>query len=240
MIYTKKTDLKIYETNNYDKFIYLKENRKITENKVLERVIKSHNKLKYNPTIVSNNYQVLDGQHRLEIAKKLGLSIYYIIDEHAEIDTLQKLNIGNKNWTQKDHLEFYAQRNYETYEFIKHTLTGVKMSLTSFLVLFVNGRFKEGEAKLNKTNHEIIYVMQQYQEIVDKFMHYSPKKYMSKKMQTQICYLIFNPNYDHKRMLQAIDNYPDAIIKANTYNTAEMIKYVLVEELYNYKRRNKL
>ena len=80
MTYTKKTDLVIYETNDYEKFKLLGLNRPLTDNHSLEQVIKENNLLKYNAMIVTPDFEVLDGQHRLEICKKLGMPIFYIIN----------------------------------------------------------------------------------------------------------------------------------------------------------------
>lgn len=48
-----QTDLIIYETNNYDQFKYIDINRKISKNYELERSILTHNKLQYNPLVVT-------------------------------------------------------------------------------------------------------------------------------------------------------------------------------------------
>jgi hypothetical protein len=47
-----------------------------------------NNMLEFRPIMVNKNMEVIDGQHRLEAAKELGLEVFYQINEstHSEGD----------------------------------------------------------------------------------------------------------------------------------------------------------
>ena len=73
---------KIYQTSNYDKFTNFLGNRSVTSVKSRHHIEKLMESMKKSylpqPIIVDENFSVLDGQHRLEAAKKLKLPIYFM------------------------------------------------------------------------------------------------------------------------------------------------------------------
>lgn len=244
MAYTKVTDIKIYETTHYDQFVKLSSNRPVSRNKALETAIKKENKLKYNPMIVTPAMEILDGQHRLDIAQRLQTPIYYIIDNEGQEDDSQKMNIGNRNWTLEDHLHFFSDKGIYEYQILKNCLSifPVKASLLiecfsiSYAKKTIN-EFKSGKLKLKVNEHQIKDILNKYEELLDLFKHYSNKHIMSKRMQTNLIQIIQHPNYDHNRFINAIHRYPDEFIKANAFNERETCMRVLLDNIYN-KNRN--
>ena len=70
---------KIYSTMEYDKFKYQIGNREIMENNVKD-IIKKIEKNEYDtafPIVVNKNMEIIDGQHRFEALKRLGLPIIF-------------------------------------------------------------------------------------------------------------------------------------------------------------------
>ena len=114
----------IYETFNLSKFKFMEGNRIPNLNHVrrLEHSIKLNGML-INPIIVNEKNQVIDGQHRLMAAKKTGSKIYYIILKGYNLKEVQTLNANQKNWSKKDFLEGYANIGVKSYvklrEFVK-------------------------------------------------------------------------------------------------------------------------
>ena len=72
-----QNDLQIHSTNDLSVFKILEGNRNINLANV-ERLVKSieENGFLQMPIIVNENYEVIDGQHRLMAAKKLNSIIY--------------------------------------------------------------------------------------------------------------------------------------------------------------------
>lgn len=104
--------MKIESTTEYGIFHAIKGNREISKPHVnrLIKAIEKENLLAYSPIIVNKQMQVIDGQHRLEAAKKLKEPIYYIIDPDATIDEVMSLNANSKIWTSVDFANSYAER----------------------------------------------------------------------------------------------------------------------------------
>lgn len=106
----------IEKTFNYDLFKKHPLNREIKQSN-LKSLIKSFeqiNMLAFNPIIVNPNMEILDGQHRLEVAKQLNLEVYYIVCP-VDFKNCIYLLQTQKTWELEDYLEFYVKQNNENY-----------------------------------------------------------------------------------------------------------------------------
>ena len=61
------------------------------------------------PIIVNSNFEVLDGQHRLEACKVNQLPLYFIISDDMDLESIRAINSVVKKWTLEDYLESYKQ-----------------------------------------------------------------------------------------------------------------------------------
>lgn len=107
----------VYRTTNYGQFKTLKGNRVIEKGHIakLTGSIFRKNLLAQNPIIVNSKMEVIDGQHRLLVAKNNSLEISYMVISNASIREVQLLNANAKPWTYRDYLESYTSLGYEDY-----------------------------------------------------------------------------------------------------------------------------
>ncbi|HSH51412.1 MAG TPA: ParB/RepB/Spo0J family partition protein [Bacteroidales bacterium] len=107
----------VRKTDEYDLFKLMDANRSIDPShvKTLKNSINEHGVL-INPILVNNKMQVVDGQNRLEACRQVGEPIYYLIVDDYGIKEVQALNLNQKNWTQQDYAESFASMGYEHYE----------------------------------------------------------------------------------------------------------------------------
>ncbi len=107
----------INKTRDYSIFKKHEANRKLDDLalKKLENSIKFKNMLNIRPIIVNNKMEIIDGQHRLEIAKRLSLDIFYTIDNNSDDNDIILLNNNQTRWTQKDYLNYYVNKNSKEY-----------------------------------------------------------------------------------------------------------------------------
>lgn len=103
------------ETTNYEIFKTLAGNRDIDLSNV-KNLIKSIRENGYigTPILISKNFEVLDGQHRLEALKQLGLPVPYEIREMT-LTQVQALNTASRKWGQIDYIKSYASMGNEEY-----------------------------------------------------------------------------------------------------------------------------
>lgn len=144
------------KTRNYNMFIFRDDNRdksKGFNEHHLSRLInsiKDRNMLELRPICVSENMEIIDGQHRLMAAKQLGLEIYYVIKKDSKPDDVILMNIC-KPWVNSDYLNFYCKQGNKEYLKLKEFCEDNSISITCALNLvcgksFVNNlKFREGK-----------------------------------------------------------------------------------------------
>lgn len=77
----------------------------------LKNIIKSlqsKNMLELRPITVNKKMQVIDGQHRLEAAKALGIPMFYVVDKESELEDIVRLNNSQKSWILEDYVNYHA------------------------------------------------------------------------------------------------------------------------------------
>ena len=240
-----KTDLSIYQTKEYDQFKLIDVNRRITKNSELERAILNHNKLMFNPLTVTPDMYILDGQHRLQIAKKLDLDVYYMIDPHSTFADVQNLNVGTKIWSRIDHLEFFVKCKEPVYCFINEMLNRFHVNLTSFLKCFTKGRsqrstisqqFKRGSLQLKYEFEDIERYLDYYEDIYQLYKVYIHIGQPSIPFQSVMLSLITHEDYTHDRMIKSIQKYPETFMSLHNMKRQDIIRQTILDHIYNKRR----
>lgn len=155
----------LLRTKDYDMFKKNVVNRNYNEDNVkkIMNSISVRNKLNLKPIIVDKNMYVMDGQHRIEAARRLGIEVVYIIDEEATDEDIILLNANQKSWQLTDYLNYFCHKKNQDYiqldDFLKeHDLSIMQMRALmsendSFSINFKRGKFvfpkKDKLAKLH-------------------------------------------------------------------------------------------
>jgi hypothetical protein len=108
---------KVTSTTHYAQFKKLNGQRDVIEKRITSLIlsIKEKNKLYLFPIIVNKNFEVIDGQHRLEAARRLKIPIYYLIDDEGnERDTLI-IHSNRYNWQLHDYVNYFAKIGNQDY-----------------------------------------------------------------------------------------------------------------------------
>jgi len=102
----------VEKTNKYEIFKSLKGNRPLEKTHIrkLKKSIENNNRLNLHPIIINQNYEIIDGQHRLEVAKQLGLDIFYIKSETINDEHLIECNVNQKSWEVENYIDFFSQK----------------------------------------------------------------------------------------------------------------------------------
>lgn len=83
--------------------------------KKITNSIRMKNMLEIRPIVVNQDMEIIDGQHRLEAAKSLGLPIFYIVRNKAESKDIILLNNAQKPWEVEDYVNYYASQGIQSY-----------------------------------------------------------------------------------------------------------------------------
>ena len=127
----------IQQTTDYKKFKTINGNREIQPGhlKTLVNSISENNLLEYNPIIVTESFEVIDGQHRLAAAKKLKLPIYFQTCKSTGIDDVVLLNKSLRPWSVIDYLNMYIKRGFTDYRVLRDFCNNYNMSISIGMIV---------------------------------------------------------------------------------------------------------
>lgn len=125
----------IQKTKDYKKFDLIAGNRNLIPGHIakLTTSILQRNMLPQNPIIVNERFQVIDGQHRLEVAKNNDLDVFYIVVPGARLDEIIALNSNNRVWNNMDYINSYASQGDESFIWLKQFIEDYAISTTQAL-----------------------------------------------------------------------------------------------------------
>ena len=148
-------------TTTYSLFKKHSSNR-VLNNSNLNRIknsVKLCNRLRYYPIVVDADMRVIDGQHRLEAAKTLGVPVFYTIIKDATTQDIIMPNTAQKGWMVDDFVNFYKNEGNEDYkkldEFMQkyhHTTREALLLLKGRLCQKDRVKFKDGMFKFPDQN----------------------------------------------------------------------------------------
>lgn len=234
----KRMDNQIQTTTNYHLFKSIDGNR--SKNQLHIKRLKNSMRENYLFTVitVNENYEIIDGQHRFEVIKELGLPLNYLVCEGYGLNEVQVLNQNSKNWTADDYLDGYVELGMKQYILYKRFKDEYGLGHAETRTLLsgskdggdVQQKFKHGEfvvkdwGKACKTA-EMINLIGQY---------YSGHK--RRAFVYAMIYLLNLPQFEFTEFLHKLKIQPTALVDCTTST-----QYVsLIEEIYNYKRREKV
>ena len=230
----------IRKSQDYDSFKTVLGNRTVrpAHVKKLKLAIQSDpESIKYNPILVNEKSEIIDGQHRKAAIEQLGLPVYYVTVEGLILEDVQKLNSVAKQWQPIDYAEAFKQlgnKNYEYYVELKkgqYKELGLNHdSLMRYLALdnpITSQSFNEGKLKVDNFD-ETLKLLQQLHEIGEFYPRYNIRSFA-------LAYLRFarEERYDHKRMVKQMKKYANEIIHDN----AKEVQYFKeLNAVYNWQK----
>jgi len=187
--------------------------------------------------IVNEKYEIIDGQHRFDVIQELKLPLNYIVCKGYGLNEVHILNQNSKTWTSDDYLDGYCKLGYKDYLKYKEfkELYGIGHYECMWLL---NGSqlsnptqvFFTGDFKIKNYNEAC--------KIIEKIMLVEPyyQEWKRRSFILAMLQLFKNPNFELTEFLQKLKLQPTALSNCSTTN-----QYVsLIEEIYNYRRREKV
>jgi hypothetical protein len=190
----------IYVTNNYDLFTTIKGNRLINQRNYSKLLKSMKEEQLCVPILVNEDYGVIDGQHRLQVCKELGLPVYFIVKENYGLEQVKRCNLVGSVWLKTDFLNMFVEQEIHSYLTFKSLIEHHNVALTCLLKIValvqqknlsvVSYQFENGEFTL--TDEDIIGVEKFFicLEDFNFFTDYKSKSFLSAfiKLYTQTSY----------------------------------------------------
>jgi hypothetical protein len=227
--------MKIVNTNNYDKFKFVKWNREIDWKHVerLKTSIKVHGQLE--EIQCTSDYKILDGQHRFHALRELEMPVQAILKKNAKEEDLHEMNDVRKGWTTLDSLNEYCKKQISDYLQLSQKIEYYKdvFNVSSIIYAydhsvyhkkkdFTNGKYRFSEIKGNSILRNCL----KMSEVIGN------NAYKSKFIKCITILMSRNKRFDINR-LHHVAQTKKLYIYANEYDTLNEII-----EIYNYKLKN--
>jgi hypothetical protein len=236
------TEIKVHTTKDYSIFKLLNGNRDV--NQLHVKRLKDSIKNSYLTTIIMVNerFEIIDGQHRYLICKDLELPINYIIQKNYGLREVQILNANMKNWTANDYVNGYCDLGYKDYQvyrdFVKQYGFTNQVALLLLSGEFVSGssndtitsKFKEGEFKVKDLDKS--------KQIAERIKLIEPyyNGYLRRSFIYAIVGMLKKDIFNFEEFLSKLKHQPTSL-----KDCANVTQYKeLIEEIYNYRRREKI
>ena len=224
-------------TKDYSKFKMIRGNRGLNRLH-LERLEKSITKrYLFTPIIVNENFEIIDGQHRFEVVKKLGFNINYIQIKNYGLYEVQILNSYAKNWNLTDIIDGYCNLGNQNYMIFKSFQNKYNLGTNEAMILLGlnrrynrNQEFKEGNMKIKDLHYAEVIA-----ERIIKFEHIY-KGYKRRSFVLAIVEACKHNDFDFELFCNKVKKFPTMLTDCAT--TKDYLR--LFEQIYNYKRKNRI
>jgi hypothetical protein len=244
-----KTSSQVHTTTNYEKFKTLMGNRKTSEVHIKRLTNSFKVSYLFSPILINEKWEIIDGQHRFLAAKELNLPINYIIVEGYGLNEVQILNTNSANWKKEDYLKAYCDLGVTPYlqlrEFMNHFPDfgiAVCEQLVTNNVGGSNNKNQMSKSHLKVKNFQegrlSIPDLNQSYENAEKVMMFKPyyEGYNRSIFVAALIGIFKNENYNHAEMLSKLAQQQSCL----THCTNVTQYKLLIEEIYNFRRREKV
>lgn len=253
VIQIEDTGIKVYKTSDYSLFKTISGNRPINY-KHMTRLLSVINKkgMLCNPILVNEHYEVIDGQHRLEACQKANEPVYFIVLKGYGLDEVHTLNLNQKNWTRENYMEGYALLGLVPYIKLKEFRTtnpdftfadsiAMCSNISSGSNKWCNPLNETGNVKSGESFDEGTWIGKDFdvaQDWANKIRRIKPffANYNKSVFVGTMLVLFQNDKFDFEEFLRKLQLQPKSLVDcANRVQCKSMI-----EEIYNFKRREKV
>lgn len=230
----------IKETRDYNIFKLIKGNRTPKEKDVVSllELIKSSNVV--DPICVNEKMEIIDGQHRLLVCKRLGIVIPYYISPGANMATVHAVNSHRKNWSSGTYAESYCSLGKEEYKIYTQFRERYKIAHEAAMLMLtgqytdtkVDSKFCKGELKITS--------LKKATDIADNLMKVGQfyKGYLRRSFIFAFVHCYRTEGFDFNRLYTKMGYLSRKMVDCpNTKMYIDML-----EEIYNYKmdKKNKV
>jgi len=234
-------DIQVHTTKDYSLFKTLNGNRDV--NKLHLTRLKESMKKNHLTTIIMVNekFEIIDGQHRFLVSQELKLPINYIISKNYGLKEVQVLNANMKNWQIVDYVNGYCDLGYKDYLIYREFVADYGFQ-SQVAILLLSGEYPSGnDVSAGTKFKEGTFKVQDYNEAkrkAEKIMMIEPyyKGYLRRSFILALVGMFKNENFEFTEFIAKLKQQPTTLQDCTNVSQYKS----LIEEIYNYRRREKI
>lgn len=205
---------------------------------LVAKITRSMKKRGFSPTkpITVNKFmEIVDGQHRFQAAKNLGLPIYYMQDNDVTVDDVREMALAQAPWNIADYVSSQIRQGNECFARLAVLRDRSRCSWNTFLagVFSDNNKaviedIKAGRFVLTETRTAMI------EEFLAKFALFQdafPQGFNHRQFVIACARMFGHPQYNHAQMTARMEYQSTKMVKC-----ANVEQYIiLLSDIYNYR-----
>lgn len=222
-------------TEDYDQFKEISSNREVDQKHVnrLVAAISAKNLLHLNPIICNNKMEVIDGQHRLEAAKKLKIAVYYMVDDTITKKDIATINSNQKNWATMDYINYWSVEKATGFDKLSSFLSQHPLipPSTALMMMSADGRRDVSglrQGVIDTCNYEqacnTANILKEFRNMID---HAYDRNFVM-----AVYRMATTDGYDHSIMRDKLE-YQSRSLKVKCVTQRQYTE--LLQEIYNYR-----
>jgi hypothetical protein len=234
-------DIQVHTTKDYSLFKTLNGNRDVNQLHLTR--LKESMKKNHLTTIIMVNekFEIIDGQHRFLVSQELKLPINYIISKNYGLNEVQILNANMKNWQIVDYVNGYCDLGYKDYITYREFVADYGFQ-SQVAILLLSGEYPSGnDVSAGTKFKEGTFKVQDYNEAkrkAEKIMMIEPyyKGYLRRSFILALVGMFKNENFEFTEFIAKLKQQPTTLQDCTNVSQYKS----LIEEIYNYRRREKI
>lgn len=230
---------RILSSKNYEKFKNIKGNRVIRHNNFEQIKESMKQKVLLIPILVNEKMEIIDGQHRFEACKELGLPVNYYIVEGYGIEDVERANRASSNWTLADFLNSYILSEVDAYVRVGNILNEYPISVAEFIKILAKVKKRNSGNLTQEFKNKTMTLTENEEEEVKQFLTALTefnffKDYKRSRFVSAFYRLYTHPNYSAAQMSKKLENQTlkNCLVLCNTI---EDYLVILANEIYSAK-----
>ena len=227
--------MQVKESMNYSEFKDITGNRNINPLHLSRLIDSMKEEHLISPIIVNQDYQVIDGQHRLRACKELNLPVHYIVQNGYNLTHIQRYNQNSKDWKMIDFISGYAELGNKDYQYLINFYEETDLTISSCVTLLSNSGSATNDIRSGawKAKHkERAKEIYQWLSLISRYY----KNVNRKTFVSALIRMYNNEHFNFAHFISKLQIQPTALL-----DCAKTDDYImLIESIYNYKSRNKV
>lgn len=236
--------IEIKNSLEYDLFETITGNRNINQKKVdriCQDIQDGLNLLPYCPVMVyeaNGKLNLVDGQHRFTVSKKLGLPVYYVVCHEISLQQIATINSKQDKWTAKDFLKCYIKLGNDHYIKLEEILKKYQVQISTAYEMLMQGQpinrksseyFKNGTFEV-RFLEETIDVLELAKDIFGRYVFTYDRHLLAALLRIQE-----KGKCNFKILKEKISSAPNLMDKQSTVKN-----YIYnIERVYNHNNRER-
>jgi uncharacterized protein YktA (UPF0223 family) len=225
----------IKKTTNYSDFKTVTGNRLLNKKhyKTLLQAINERNLLALNPIIVNNNMEVIDGQHRLQVAKTLNIPIYYVKGNGLNYQDVVMFNNTMRSWTMEDYARGYIALGFKEYAALERFKNKWHFSMSNAMAI-LSGDGQVHKAIYSKFKHGLFEVANldwanEFAQKLHDVVPFTSENTWKDRDFIRALSILYDKGIDHGTLVERLSRFGSVI-----YRRANVTDYLRTfEDIYN-------